>query len=88
MGPPRSDAQVVMAWLDCVSAMVDDLRELREIDDAPAKTLEADSRCVDGVLSPDSVDAVITSPPYPNEKDYARTSWRPLREYRTNAMEV
>jgi DNA modification methylase len=74
VGPPRSDAQVVMAWLDCVSAMVDDLRELREIDNAPAKTLKADSRSIDGVLSPGSVDAVITSPPYPNEKDYTRTT--------------
>ena len=74
VGPPRSDAQVVVAWLDCVSAMVDDLRELREMDNAPAKTFEADSRSIDGVLSPESVDTVITSPPYPNEKDYTRTT--------------
>lgn len=74
VGPPRSDAQVVMAWLDCVSAMADDLRQLREMDATPVKTFEADSRCVDGVLSPESVDAVITSPPYPNEKDYTRTT--------------
>lgn len=74
VGPPRSDAQVVMAWLDCVSAMVDDLRELRELDNAPAKTFQADSRSIDGLLSPESVDAVITSPPYPNEKDYTRTT--------------
>ena len=32
-----------------------------------------DSRQVDAILEPDSVDAVITSPPYPNEKDYTRT---------------
>lgn len=74
VGPPRSDAQVVVAWLDCVSAIVDDLRQLREMDDAPAKAVEADSRSIDGVLSPESVDAVITSPPYPNEKDYTRTT--------------
>ena len=74
VGPSRSDAQVVMAWMDCVSAMVDDLRELRELGDAPAKTFEADSRALDGVLRPESIDAVITSPPYPNEKDYTRTT--------------
>jgi len=74
VGPPRSDAQVVMAWMDCVSAMVDDLRDLREMNNAPAKTLEADSRSLDGVLLPESVHAVITSPPYPNEKDYTRTT--------------
>jgi hypothetical protein len=74
VGPPKSDAQVVLAWMDCVSAMVDDLRELREMDNALAKTFEADSRSIDGVLPPESVDAVITSPPYPNEKDYTRTT--------------
>ena len=74
VGPPRSDAQVVDAWMDCVSAMVDDLRELREIDGSPAQTFEADSRCIDAVLAPGSIDAVITSPPYPNEKDYTRTT--------------
>ena len=26
------------------------------------------------MLEPESVDAVITSPPYPNEKDYTRTT--------------
>jgi DNA modification methylase len=74
VGPSRSDAPVIAAWLDCVSAMVDDLREVREIDSGPATSIEADSRCVDRVLEPESVDAVITSPPYPNEKDYTRTT--------------
>ena len=27
----------------------------------------------DALLAPESIDAVITSPPYPNEKDYTRT---------------
>jgi DNA modification methylase len=34
----------------------------------------ADSRSLDGILAPGSIDAVITSPPYPNEKDYTRTT--------------
>ena len=74
VGPPRSDAPVVAAWLDCVSAMVDDLRQLRGLDNAPATAIEADSRKIESVLPPQSVDAVITSPPYPNEKDYTRTT--------------
>jgi DNA modification methylase len=36
--------------------------------------LEADAREVAEVLAPNSVDAIITSPPYPNEKDYTRTT--------------
>ncbi len=40
----------------------------------PAEVLKADSRSVGAVLRPQSVDVVITSPPYPNEKDYTRTT--------------
>ena len=35
---------------------------------------KGDSRRADEILQPRSVDAVITSPPYPNEKDYTRTT--------------
>ena len=42
--------------------------------DTPAAVHRADSRDLLGVLPPNSVDAVITSPPYPNEKDYTRTT--------------
>jgi DNA modification methylase len=34
----------------------------------------ADARDIGAVLKPTSIDAVITSPPYPNEKDYTRTT--------------
>ena len=40
----------------------------------PPKVFEADAREAHQVLSPNSIDAVITSPPYPNEKDYTRTT--------------
>ena len=33
-----------------------------------------DSRELHSILSPESIDAVFTSPPYPNEKDYTRTT--------------
>ena len=36
----------------------------------------ADARQPETVLVPRSIDAVITSPPYPNEKDYSRTTRR------------
>jgi DNA modification methylase len=38
-----------------------------------AKVHLADARSFD-MIEPNSVDAVITSPPYPNEKDYTRTT--------------
>jgi hypothetical protein len=34
----------------------------------------ADSRNIEIIIQQNSIDAVITSPPYPNEKDYSRTT--------------
>jgi DNA modification methylase len=34
----------------------------------------ADARQISREVAPCSIDAVITSPPYPNEKDYTRTT--------------
>ena len=41
---------------------------------AESRVLRADARDPASALPPRSVDAVITSPPYPNEKDYTRTT--------------
>jgi hypothetical protein len=54
--------------------MAADLRQLQQLPGADAVVYQADAREVARVLPPESVDAVITSPPYPNEKDYTRTT--------------
>lgn len=41
---------------------------------AKALTFEADSRDMASLLNPESVSHLITSPPYPTEKDYTRNS--------------
>jgi DNA modification methylase len=74
VGPPRPDAAVVSSWLTCVRSTSDDLRVLGQLRSVPSEVLRADARQVDEVLEPASVSAVITSPPYPNEKDYTRTT--------------
>jgi DNA modification methylase len=71
---PKADAAVLWSWLDRVERMAADLKLLKSCAAVPARVLEADSREVDGLLAPASVDVVITSPPYPNEKDYTRTT--------------
>jgi hypothetical protein len=65
---------VVGPWLAGVRTMADDLRLVGERRETPAEVHLADAREILGVLEPGSVDAVITSPPYPNEKDYTRTT--------------
>ncbi len=74
LGRIKDDAPVVEAWLDGMSAIAHDIGLVREKAQVPAQVHKADSRESDRVLKPNSVDAVITSPPYPNEKDYTRTT--------------
>jgi hypothetical protein len=74
VGHAKPDAPVVSIWLEGVRAMADDLRQLRSRAGTEAIVHQADSRAAISGLTPSSVDAVITSPPYPNEKDYTRTT--------------
>ncbi len=74
VGPAKADAAVVGTWLAAIQTMADDLRELQSKRDVPAVVHQADARQILQVLKPRSVDAVITSPPYPNEQDYTRTT--------------
>lgn len=74
VGPAKQDAAVVAPWLAAVRVMADDLRGLTAHDATPSAVHRADARQVLDVLVPRSVGAVFTSPPYPNEKDYTRTT--------------
>jgi hypothetical protein len=74
VGKPKDDASVLTPWLGNVAAICDDLRLLADRRDVPAVIHHADSRDAARLLQPGSIDAVITSPPYPNEKDYTRTT--------------
>jgi DNA modification methylase len=74
VGRPKDDAPVVELWLENIRVMVSDLRELDQNSIAPATVYQADARYPDLVMEGCSIDGVITSPPYPNEKDYTRTT--------------
>jgi tRNA G10 N-methylase Trm11 len=74
VGPPKEDAPVVSAWLGRVLQMAHDLRGLRRLQTREAVVFNADSRSLKSLLKRNSITAVFTSPPYPNEKDYTRTT--------------
>ena len=74
VGRIKKDAPVVIAWRKAMETMVRDLDVVTTRADVPTHIHLADSRETDLVLEPNSIDAVITSPPYPNEKDYTRTT--------------
>jgi SAM-dependent methyltransferase len=74
LGAIKLDAPVVAPWLAAVREMAADLRELRPLASIGTTVHQADARAALAVLAPGSIEAVITSPPYPNEKDYTRTT--------------
>ena len=71
--PKKADAPVIENWLTEVDKIVADVR-MKTCPNAPATVYHADARQLASLLSPESISAVFTSPPYPNEKDYTRTT--------------
>jgi len=74
VGKKQSDCAVISAWLHEVRRIVDDLQMVEKSAAVPTIVHNGDARDLGAFLKPKSVDAVITSPPYPNEKDYTRTT--------------
>ena len=72
----KTDAQVTDLWLDQIHRMADDLKELQNpgLATQPAVVYLGDARQPQQHLASEAIDVVITSPPYPNEKDYTRTT--------------
>ena len=73
VGALKDDAPVVGPWLEQMRVVADDIRLLEPLDRTPAIVRNGDARAVENHIEPAAVDAVICSPPYPNEKDYTRT---------------
>jgi len=74
VGKIKSDVPVVALWKHEIQKMADDLQKVQSGLYPEAHVYQADARHVAQIIKPCSVDAVITSPPYPNEKDYTRTT--------------
>ncbi len=74
IGKPKKDAAVIRIWLNQIIEMCNDLEKVSGHPQCKSLVFLADLRQVDKILEPLSIDAIITSPPYPNEKDYTRTT--------------
>ena len=74
IGTIKTDAPVISTWLQCIQTIAHDLRAATVPPKAPARIFLGDTRQALDFIEPYSIDAVITSPPYPNEKDYTRTT--------------
>jgi DNA modification methylase len=74
LGTVQLDSPVIQPWLEAIDGMASDLSTLGRTRAVGSTVKLGDSRDVAAILKPSSVDAIITSPPYPNEKDYTRTT--------------
>jgi DNA modification methylase len=74
VGKPKEDVPVVASWLYEVEKIYRDLMMVKGRSFPISQVFRGDAPEVSRILPGHSVDAVITSPPYPNEKDYTRTT--------------
>lgn len=74
VGKIKKDVPVVSFWHHEIKKMIGDLQQIDRENYPQPQIYLADAREINQVIRPNSIDAVITSPPYPNEKDYTRTT--------------
>ena len=74
IGMVKPDAPVITPWLHNVETMAHDLAMVSKRPKRRVDVHQGDSRDVAHLLRSKQIDAVFTSPPYPNEKDYTRTT--------------
>jgi hypothetical protein len=75
VGKLKQDAPVISAWFKQISKIVKDLEKAKTLNvNGNAIAFLNDSRNLREQLNGYKISVVITSPPYPNEKDYTRTT--------------
>src|SRR5690554_661357 len=75
LGKIKTDAPLLDPWISNVTQIIDDISSLSiPSNDIKSEVHLGDAQIANQYLAPNSISAVITSPPYPNEKDYSRTT--------------
>jgi len=75
VGKLKPDSPVILPWFKQVLKIVKDIEHSKALNkDVAAKAILSDARNLKEILNGHKISAVITSPPYPNEKDYTRTT--------------
>jgi DNA modification methylase len=74
VGKIKRDVPVVALWMQEIKKISADLQLVYGRKYPQTTVFLADAREPTKTLAPGSIDAIITSPPYPNEKDYTRTT--------------
>ena len=72
VGKIKRDVPVVAIWMHEIRKVIGDLELVYGKSYPESSVFLADAREPGKAIKENSIDAVITSPPYPNEKDYSR----------------
>lgn len=71
---PRIDYPVFEKFQEKVKRMLEDLKSVADKKHPVSKIILGDSRIMSEYLSPNSVDIMVTSPPYPGDHEYTKHS--------------
>lgn len=74
VGKIKRDVPVVAVWMQEIRKMISNLKLVYGKNYPETTVCLADARKPTQTVEKNSIDAIITSPPYPNEKDYTRTT--------------
>ena len=73
IGKPKSDANVYSLFQQQVNRMISDLESVNsDQKETPSLVFKGDSRRIEDFFERDSVDLMITSPPYPGDHEYTK----------------
>ena len=67
-------ADVVGIWLSQVKIIQNDLEQYSALSNVSSQIINGDARTISPFTITKKVNFIMTSPPYPNEKDYSRTT--------------
>lgn len=74
VGKIKNDSAVISEWTEEINKIATDLMRYSDYGNTNSHIIADDSRNLVKIMNGTKVSAVITSPPYPNEKDYTRTT--------------
>lgn len=74
VGKLKVDIEVIETWFVQIEKIAKDIQTFNDKTSVKSKSILSDSRDLKELLKGEKISAVITSPPYPNEKDYTRTT--------------
>lgn len=69
---PKEDPNVVKVYKEKIERMINDIRSYKNNHYAPSSVYLGDARIIDSFFKGNSIDYMVTSPPYPGDHEYTK----------------